>query len=177
MLCDRCHKREATVHFTQIVNGHRTEEHLCPECASQSRVMTSSAFGGMGSFMHSMFDDSLFRDLWSDPLSQLRDLTCRSCGTTLDTFRKEGELGCPDCYETFRDSLKPFFQKTQEGTKHIGKTPDTPAEEAPEAVSPEVQRLKDKLAALVKEENYEEAARVRDEIKRLTEKGEHHDGQ
>ena len=74
MLCDRCHTREATVHYTQIVNGRRTEEHLCPECAAQSRVMS----GGMDSLMHSMFDHSFFQNIWSDPLSELRNLTCRS---------------------------------------------------------------------------------------------------
>lgn len=175
MLCDRCHKREATVHYTQIVNGRRTEEHLCPECAAGSGIMSGKALGGMDSFMHSMFDDSLFRDLWSDPMSRLRDMACRSCGTTLDTFRKEGELGCPDCYETFRDNLRPFFRKAQEGVKHIGKTPDTPAEKEPAEESPEVKSLKEKLAALVAEENYEEAARVRDAIKQLEKKGESHD--
>lgn len=175
MLCDRCHTREATVHYTQIVNGRRTEEHLCPECAAQSRVMS----GGMDSLMHSMFDHSFFQNIWSDPLSEIRNLTCRSCGTTLETFRKEGELGCPDCYETFRDSLKPFFRKSQEGAKHLGKTLETGAVRAAEEDPPELQKLKEQLASLVKEENYEEAAKVRDAIRALNEKdqGDHHDKQ
>lgn len=109
MLCDRCHKREATMHYVQVVNGLRKEEHLCPECAAEQYQNAGNRMGGMHSWMNSLFDDSLFQDLWSDPMSALHSMACRSCGTTLDTFQKEGMLGCPDCYETFRENLEAIF--------------------------------------------------------------------
>lgn len=172
MLCDRCHKREATMHYVQVVNGLRKEEHLCPECAAEQYQNAGNRMGGMHSWMNSLFDDSLFRDLWSDPMSALHSMACRSCGTTLDTFQKEGLLGCPDCYETFRENLKPFFRRAQEGIQHEGKAPGMADTGKEEQTSPEIEQLKTKLAALVKEENYEEAARVRDEIKRLEQGGQ-----
>ena len=90
----------------------------------------------------------------------------------LDTFQKEGLLGCPDCYETFRENLKPFFRRAQEGIQHEGKAPGMTDAGKEEKTSPEIEQLKMKLAALVKEENYEEAARIRDEIKRLEQGGQ-----
>lgn len=35
MLCENCGKRPATVHYTQIINGLKTEMHLCEVCAKQ----------------------------------------------------------------------------------------------------------------------------------------------
>lgn len=173
MLCEHCHKNEATVHYTEIINGRRTEEHLCQACAAKEHRMEGFGGFGMNGFGGSLFGSSLFRNLWSDPLSEVKSIACPECRTTLDTFRKEGKLGCPDCYETFRDSLRPFFKKSQEGTSHVGKTPtdEVKKEEAPE--SEEVKALKAKLAELIKEEKYEEAAKVRDELKKA--EGEKHD--
>lgn len=35
MLCERCNEREATIHYTELVNGVRSEHHICSECASK----------------------------------------------------------------------------------------------------------------------------------------------
>lgn len=35
MLCEKCGKNTATVHTVQVVNGVRSETHLCPACAAQ----------------------------------------------------------------------------------------------------------------------------------------------
>jgi len=39
MICERCHKKEATVHITEVLNGNRTEKHLCQDCAAQEKGM------------------------------------------------------------------------------------------------------------------------------------------
>lgn len=176
MLCDRCHKNEATVHLVQIVNGNKKEEHLCQHCAAQEEGLNwnhRAMFGRMGSVFGSMFGDSLFRDIWSEPGFLRSSDACKSCGTTIDTFRQDGKLGCPDCYSAFRDSLRPFFKNSQEGTSHIGKKPGEPAGKVSPADDPKMAELKTKLDALVAEEKYEEAAKVRDEMKKI--EGEHHD--
>lgn len=169
MLCDRCHAKEASVHYTEIINGHRKEEHLCADCAgSENGVRMPAGFGHMGRLFGSFFDDPLFDTMWSTPFAALRSAKCPTCGTTLEELKEEGTLGCPDCYKNFRESLRPFFREMQEGTLHKGKTPET-AEAAPvagaEKENDEVKALKEKLTKLVAEENYEEAAKVRDEIR------------
>lgn len=175
MLCEHCHKREATMHYTQVINGQHTEAHLCAECASKDPLLGRHAMGRMGPLMGSFFENALFRDWWREPEGRFGEISCPSCGTTLDMISHENMMGCPECYETFREKLKPFFRKTQEGTKHVGKVPGSPEEHTDESVSPEVKALREKLASLIEEENYEEAARIRDEIKQLTSKGEDND--
>ena len=39
MLCENCKEREATVHFTEIMNGRVQKHHLCKECAAQMEMM------------------------------------------------------------------------------------------------------------------------------------------
>jgi len=164
MLCEHCHKNEATVHYTEIVNGRRTEEHLCADCAGKAHI--GAAMPRMDFFHDPFFGDSFFRDFWDEPVRTLRRLACPTCGTTLDTVREEGRLGCPDCYDAFRESLAPFFREHSEGV-HQGMTPEAvpKAEEKKETSNPHAAELKEKLATLVKEEKYEEAAKVRDELK------------
>ncbi len=176
MLCDRCHKNEATVHIVQIVNGNKKEENLCQHCAAQEESLNwnhHSMFGRMGSMFGSMFGDSLFRDIWSEPGTLSGSQACGSCGTTLDTFREKGKLGCPECYSALRDSLRPFYKNSQEGTTHIGKKPGDDAGKTAPADNPQMAAFQKKLDALIAEEKYEEAAKVRDEMKKL--EGEHHD--
>ena len=38
MLCENCKEREATVHFTEIMNGRVQKHHLCKECAAQMEI-------------------------------------------------------------------------------------------------------------------------------------------
>lgn len=178
MLCERCHKKEATVHYVQIVNGQKTESHLCAACAGRENLMTrAGTFRGMENFMGSVFEDPFFRSVWDHPFERSGRLSCPECGMTLDTFREKGELGCPDCYEAFREQLRPLFEKTQEGTAHRGKNPADKEKPQDSGEPPELKALKEKLNALVTEEKYEEAARVRDQIRDLTEKGKKNDGQ
>ena len=33
MLCENCKENEATVKYTQIINGDKKEMHLCEECS------------------------------------------------------------------------------------------------------------------------------------------------
>lgn len=157
MLCDRCHGREAVVHVTQIINGHRTERHLCRECAAKENLMNDS----MGFFGHDLFRssfDSFFNDGFMNSLF-------RPARTTIES------LSCPECYEAFREKLRPAFQHMQGAHRYSGDAPK-PADEkkAPEE-SPELKELREKLSKLVADENYEEAAKVRDEIHKLEDKG------
>lgn len=126
--------------------------------------------------------------------------SCPTCGITQSQFTKSGFLGCPDCYKIFSQSIDPMFLRTQMGSKHVGRRPgasdeiDVPAgidipegtEEKPiiTQVETKVDELTDEergkhllilekeklLKQAVKEENYIEAAKLRDEIQAL--KGE-----
>ena len=58
MICDHCHKNEATIHMTNIVNNQKTEQHLCNTCATA--LQQEGKLSPYSSFMNDMWDDSFF---------------------------------------------------------------------------------------------------------------------
>ena len=90
---------------------------------------------------------------------------CPKCGIAFSDFKSTGLLGCSYCYEHFSKSLIPTIKRVQGGLVHIGKVP---ANASQEVVSRRrIDELKIKLRELIALENFEEAAKVRDEINQL----------
>lgn len=108
-------------------------------------------------------------------LGMPQQTSCPTCGESLADFRETGLLGCPDCYDTFSDQIIPVLQRSHGNTQHTGETPEA-AENEPAATDAEAEKrkqiydLQEQLAKAVKEEDFEQAAKLRDEIKSL--KGE-----
>jgi len=90
---------------------------------------------------------------------------CPSCGCSKEQFEKTGRLGCPDCYQTFAPLLKGIIGKMHLGPSHVGKVP--PGRMTPAVVDARVKALSQELDKAVRVEKYEEAARLRDEIRTL----------
>lgn len=150
MICEKCGKRQATVHIKTMVNGVYMEQHLCSECATDH----GSGFDTLNKagFISSMFGRGSAAK------------RCANCGLTENQFLKSGYLGCSQCYETFKDSVESVIRKVQGSTAHIGRTP------SPVSVpQTELEKLTDELARAVKEEDYKKAAILRDKIKSLKE--------
>ncbi len=170
MLCQNCKKNEATTHIKRILNGEATENHLCHSCAQN--------LGYANFFEDFSFNvPSLFAGLFSDTLPTLGESMadrCEKCGCTFETIVKTGKVGCADCYEKFYNKLLPSIQRIHGKAKHSGKKPiETPKTE----VKPKEKTTEEKIAELekdmqkaVNEQNFEQAAIIRDEIKKL--KGE-----
>jgi len=83
--------------------------------------------------------------------------TCATCGTTIQDIANTSRIGCPDCYTTFKEELKPFIMNFHKAYKHIGKSPKRI----------DNKDLKKALEEAVKKEDYELAAKLRDDIKKL----------
>jgi len=171
MKCERCQKNEASIHIAQVINGTRTEHHLCQACAAQSGY--DFAFKDMvNPFLSSgMFGGSIFNTTGGIPAfggTAPRDVVCPECGTTFEEFRKSGLLGCSRCYEAFRERLDPVLRRVQGGTRHIGRTVCRTEENQEQLMlKGKLTGLRKELAAAVEREAYEEAARIRDEIRGL----------
>lgn len=156
MLCQKCHKNQATVHTVTIVNGVKDEKYLCSECAGENELAMNFSFPSMNDF---------FGDFFEPQRTLQQALKCDSCGTSFEDFNRTGLLGCPECYENFRSRLAPIIKKTQGGnTAH---KPETDAKEHISEEKSELKELKRKLKAAIKDEKYEEAAELRDEIRKL----------
>lgn len=177
MLCDRCHARPAVVHLTQIINGHKTERHLCSECAAKEHVLDNTDFLSNFDFSDGPFSSFFNRqglggtDLFGHPArlnnTEINNIECPKCGTSYKNFNEKGRLGCPECYKAFRDRLRKYFNKTQGTHQHKGKQPRQGKEEAQNL---EILKLQEQLKKCVDTEDYEKAAKLRDQIQDLEKK-------
>ena len=162
MLCTICKEKPATVHLTQIVGDKMQKLDLCEDCAKTKGINDPTSFG--------LADLDLVLGLGaSQQLEQAAggvELKCPRCGFTQADFKKSGRLGCPECYSTFAEGLAGLLKTMHKGTRHIGKAPE--ALRATRENADRMKSLQARLAKAIKDENYEQAALVRDEIKQLT---------
>ncbi|MFA4984466.1 MAG: UvrB/UvrC motif-containing protein [Candidatus Omnitrophota bacterium] len=165
MLCDICGKNQATVHLTEIIDEQMTELHLCEECAHKKSAQMEQQFG-LSDLLAGMAE-------FEKPALQKEGLAlkCPNCGLTYTDFRKIGRLGCGDCYGTFSKYLIPLLKRIHGATQHIGKSPlgFAKTQKKKEKIS-EVAALKEKLQRAIEGEAFEEAARLRDQIRELERK-------
>jgi protein arginine kinase activator len=141
----------ATVHVSHIAQGKMTQVHYCEAC-SQGKGAT---------------DPAVFKlvDVLSAQ-SASPSLLCPSCGFSDVDFRKRGRLGCPVCWEVFGDALGGLLAKVQHEPVHHGRSPAGSAAD-PAALRARIESLRRELDAAARAEDFEAAARLRDEIGRL----------
>ena len=155
MKCDRC-DNEATIHLTQVVEGQVRKVHLCETCAAAEGLDINQTI--------SITDLLLGKSEDVEPeILMESDQSCPRCHFTRADFKKTGRLGCPSCYEHFSEGLAPLLKAVQRGNRHRGKIPSREGLRVQKAA--ELGTLHEELAQAVAEERYEDAARVRDQIK------------
>src|SRR6185295_13563920 len=97
-------------------------------------------------------------------------LQCPHCGYQLSTFRQNGRLGCTKCYESFRTALEPLISNIHGSVRHVEENAEPPSAVAggeQRSQKPEIVALREKIQQAIQSEKFEEAARLRDEIKKL----------
>ncbi len=164
-LCQMCHKNPATVH--EYIVAEKKENHLCEECyrklyqqevtpVIQLEILQKLLFPGAGQEKAS---------------KKKKELACPSCGMRLSEFKRLGRFGCPDCYEAFAKILDPILESIHDASRHQGAERPRAQEEltTPGTFRMKKEKLQKALQKAVQEERYEEAARIRDEIKELEE--------
>jgi protein arginine kinase activator len=160
MKCDNC-KNQATVHLTEIKNGKKIEKHLCEQCAAQQE--------GLPVKSHTPINELLtnFVLAHSGQLAKEQSLTCEICGVTWAEFRQNGLLGCEHDYAMFEKELTPLLQRAHEGqTHHVGKVPTRRGGTGvPAKKTIDLTKLRKELARAVEAEDYERAAKLRDQIR------------
>ena len=90
---------------------------------------------------------------------------CGVCGFTQADFKKTGRLGCSACYHSFAEGLTTLLKAMHKGTEHVGKLPQRAHREV--ELDDRMRALNADLQKAVAEENYENAAALRDQIKQL----------
>lgn len=158
MHCDVCQKNDATVYLTQIVEGKMQKVNLCEHCAKEKGVSDPTGFAmadlllGLGATQQI--------EHGGQPAQK-----CPVCGFTQIDFKKTGRLGCSACYDTFADGLANLLKGMHKGLKHTGKMPARLSRRY--AMADRVKSLETDLQKAVKNEKYEDAARLRDEIQKI----------
>ena len=156
MLCQKCGQNTATTHIKTIINGTVSQLNLCGYCAAKSGLANTSLSG----LLSSVFGNALQSN------SASFEKNCPCCNSTFANIAETGKVGCAECYKTFSDELLVYLKRIHGSVKHSGKNPGS-KELVVSATPDRISELKIKLAKLVAEENYEQAAVVRDEIKKL----------
>ncbi|MBQ9414682.1 MAG: UvrB/UvrC motif-containing protein [Clostridia bacterium] len=164
MMCERCGKRPATTYVKRTINGQTTEWHLCAECAAAEGV---GLFGGFGFGVGDLFGGFLTQPALRSAGDAVR---CATCGKSFRDIAESGQVGCPDCYTTFYEQLRPSVQRIHGKTVHAGKTALTGTKES--RIKEEIEKLKKELQEAIERQDYETCAVLRDKIKEL-EDGRH----
>ena len=176
MKCQRCQKREATVLIRQSINGHESEVLLCQEC------MIEMGSAGNYGFNFNNIPGSGFAAPQLFPSHNAPNLTgaynsgvfvsgkketpvCGHCNTTLEEIRKKGKLGCSHCYDTFEEQLGQIFRRIQSGDKHRGRRiAESKEKNEINGIQSSIEELQAKIKAAVEIEDYESAAKYKEEI-------------
>lgn len=160
MMCDKCGKNLATTHIKTAINGVIEERNLCSYCAAKEGI---SSFGksSLSNMLAVMLGDSL-------EVGAISRERCKCCGASFSDIAQSGKVGCSECYETFRSELLPSINRLHGKVKHVGTAPESFVNV--ETTEEKVIKLKEKLKLAVEKEEFEEAAKLRDQIKNLEER-------
>lgn len=163
MKCQICNEREATIKFTHIINGVKSETFLCRQCAEEK---------GMNNPFHAMqplLEQMILGMIQEKKTKAIRRASnsqkiCTGCGLSFQNFLDSGRLGCPKCYIAFREELKPLLRRIHGTTRH-----DAVKRKARVTASrgKVIKRLRKELATAVEEEAFERAAVLRDRMREL----------
>ena len=170
MLCQNCGKNEANTHIKQIINGDTAESHLCSECANH--LGYSDMFSGFDFSLSDFFGGFLSDVMPGHLIGDVK--RCEKCGASFNDIVREGRVGCANCYRTFYDRLQPTLQRIHGRTRHTGKSSGSAGAHAPvqektaeELREEKIEALRRQMDEAVAEQNFEQAAKLRDEIRGL----------
>lgn len=154
MQCDVCNQNKATVFLTQIVKGEMQKINLCQECSREKGVTDPTGFA--------LADMLLGFGHGERVESHPHEKACPACGMTQSSFRQTGRLGCARCYQVFGEGMEKLLRAMHKGTRHVGRVPAHAGKL--KAAEDRLADLRQSLDASIAAENFEEAARIRDEI-------------
>lgn len=168
MLCQSCGKNQANTHIKRIINGELTEYMLCEKCAA--KMGYSNIFEGFGLG----FDfDNLLGSFFANNEPKLMPLVnkrCDFCGASFEDISSTGKVGCAKCYDVFFEQLMPSIKRLHGNIKHSGKCASAATLSEENSIKNQIQALNERMKVAISEQNFEEAAKIRDELKVLKEK-------
>ena len=186
MLCHNCGKNEATVKYTQIINGNKAELVFCEGCSKELGI-NPTEFNmpiDFSSFFGGMLGDVDAQEFFP-MITKTEELKCQFCNMTYDELVNNGKFGCANCYNVFSDKIDSILKRIHGDNKYLGRkgkmsqitngmnenNVDSVGGDA--HINPgncgqvPLQNLHEQLKLAIKEERYEDAAVIRDKINNL----------
>lgn len=169
MICQECHERPAALHFTKTVNGEMTEVFLCEHCAHEKG---EHLFSGHPAFSLNNLLGGLFNPephFSANSSFREQETHCEKCHMTFQQFLQSGKFGCAHCYKSFDSKLSSILKRLHGGnTVHQGKIPARMGGNL--HLQKEMHQLREELQKMVSNEQFEEAANIRDQVRALEKK-------
>jgi protein arginine kinase activator len=179
MLCEKCKVREANIRYTEVINGVASEHNLCSQCAREMDFGQHSGLAGLfdsdypiGKILSQLLGRGAREE--ENQTRELENLVCPTCNTSYVDLVKNSEFGCPDCYRMFDLLIGDKLKQLHGSDRHTGKCPAGSESleqedilEKPISTEEEIQILRSRIQEAIAEEDYEAAARYRDEIRGL----------
>jgi len=157
MLCEKCKQRPAEVAVREQEGDATRELYVCKACAGEPLEKK------LASMVEMIFDIAVGMAVRPDDGGGAPgDPRCAACGMTRREFRKRERLGCEACYKAFSRDTEAMIRDMHVGLRHAGKRPA-----GAEPVRARA-RLERDLKRAVDAQRYEEAARLRDELARMS---------
>lgn len=168
MVCEHCKQRHANITVTQVQNGQKLERHYCEVCASQFHPFQFDVQEepvSLQQFITNWFSAPFKANVLEEKQVQGERKSCPSCQLTYAEFLKQGKFGCAMCYSTFRKQLPPLFEKLHTGTTHV--TNHEVHLDTSHIYEEKISHLRVELKRAIEEERFEDAAKLRDEVRVL----------
>ncbi len=165
ILCQKCQAKPAVFYYEQSINGKKSDCALCAECAaewkqSQKTEQEAAAQSPLSGI------DTLFGSLFGVSAAPSRtNKRCPLCNSSYADLRRTGKVGCAVCYETFDTELRPTLRSIHGTQTHTGRAPHGIS--GKNEKKRKLEKLRASLEKAIASEEFEEAARLRDDIREL----------
>ncbi len=172
MICQNCNERQASVHLTKIINGEKTEIYLCEQCAKEKGEF---GFATDPFSIHNLLAGILSPDVHPSRNFVKQEVEqCKNCNMSFDEFGKIGRFGCSDCYDEFDPRLAVMMRRIHGSDQHTGKVPERQGQTI--LIKKRINELRTELQRAIAKEEFEKAAKLRDQIYDMEKKESIEDG-
>lgn len=163
-VCIKCKKNIATVKLTRIIEGKVKEYNLCRKCAAEVspyQKKMAKAQADLNEILSKLLSGAEAKKVEKPKV----EITCHDCGVPFQSYRNSLFLGCSNCYEIFEKHLDPDLRRMHGSIRHVGKVPVKYRRQM--KAKQTIEDLREQLQRAVEQEEFEFAAKLRDQIKEL----------
>ena len=157
MKCEKCGKKNANVKIIKELNNKKEEIMLCERCSKEIEdLIVQAELDDMVNYNLSDILTNLVSYINSDFENEGIKM-CTICGTTYDEFKKDGQVGCINCYTVFEIEIEKVIKAIQGTIDNNSKK-----YKYLDGYKDDINLLEEELRSAIAYEEYEKAVVIRD---------------